>query len=289
MCNRADFSDATRARQDDWRKSDHRKNLVQPLYKRMANSSFRSILITGGSSGIGFALAKALAGPGISITITGRDADRLVLVTDELSQTGAKIISSLCDVTDSVAMEKLIAEADARAPLDLVIANAGISGGSSPTTSTHDKARHIMQTNVLGVMNTVQPAADLMSARGTGRIAIVSSLAGFRGLPTAPVYSASKVAVKAWGDAIRPGLRENNVGLSMIYPGFVKSRITDQNDFPMPLFMSAEKAANIIVNGLAKGKSNIAFPWPMVLMMKLISALPAPIFDRIMAKGPKKI
>lgn len=234
-------------------------------------------------------MAKVLARPGISMTITGRDSERLTQVSDGLSQTGAHIISTLCDVTDSIAMEKLIADADGRAPLDLVIANAGISGGSSPATSTHDTARHIMQTNVLGVMNTVQPSANLMSARGTGRVAIVSSLAGFRGLPTAPVYSASKVAVKAWGDAIRPGLRENGVGLSMIYPGFVKSRITDQNDFPMPFFMPAEKAAKIIVNGLAQGKSNIAFPWPMVLMMKLISALPAPIFDRIMANGPKKI
>jgi len=276
-------------RQVDWLKSGHRKSLNQRLYRRMAISIYRSVLITGGSSGIGLAVAKELAAPGVFMTITGRDSERLALVSDELSDMGASVEFAQCDATDSAAMEKLIIDADTRAPLDLVIANAGISGGGMPSQSNHEKARNIMQTNVIGVMNTVQPAIDIMTARKAGRIAIVSSLAGFRGLPTAPAYSASKVAVKAWGDAIRPGLRENGVGLSMIYPGFVKSRITDQNDFPMPFFMPAEQAAKIIVSGLIKGKDSIAFPWPTVLMMKVLSALPAPIFDRIMAKGPKKI
>lgn len=223
------------------------------------------------------------------MTITGRDAERLAQVSDELSQKGADVVSTLCDATDSIAMKNLIIEADARAPLDLVIANAGISGDRAQSQSNHDKARNIMQTNVIGVLNTVQPASDIMIERHAGRIAIVSSLAGFRGFPTAPVYSASKVAVKAWGDAIRPTLRESGVDLSMIYPGFVKSRITDHNKFPMPFFMPAEQAAKIIVTGLMKGKDNIAFPWPMVLIMKVLCALPAPIFNRFMAKGPKKI
>lgn len=276
-------------RQVDWIKPNHRKNIIQSLYRRMVKSSFQSILITGGSSGIGFAVAKELAGPGISMTITGRDKTRLSNASDELTKMGASVITSTSDVADSKAMETLINDADERAPLDLVIANAGISGGSTSSASNHEKSRHIMMTNVIGVMNTVQPAIDKMTDRKSGQIAIVSSLAGFRGLPTAPVYSASKVAVKAWGDAIRPGLRDNGIILSLIYPGFVKSRITDQNDFPMPFFMPAEKAARIIIRGLANGRHSIAFPWPMVMMMKLLSALPAPIFDRLMAKGPKKI
>lgn len=255
----------------------------------MGKTSFRSVLITGGSSGIGLAIAKELAGPGIFLTITGRDEERLNQIGSALSQMGADVITRVCDVTDSVTMQNLIDEAETRAPLDLVIANAGISGGSDATSSDQEKARHIMQTNVIGVMNTVQPAIERMSARKQGHIAIVSSLAGFRGLPTAPIYSASKVAVKAWGDAIRPGLRSDGVGLSVIYPGFVKSRITDQNNFPMPFFMPAERAAKIIVKGLQRGKASIAFPWQMVLIMKLLSALPSAIFDRMMSKGPKKI
>jgi len=255
----------------------------------MGKAFFHSILITGGSSGIGFAIAKELAGSGVFLTVTGRDEERLNQIGNALSQMGADVITRACDVTDSVAMQNLIDEAEARAPLDLVIANAGISGGSSATLSAQEQARHIMQTNVIGVMNTVQPAIECMSARKQGHIAIVSSLAGLRGLPTAPAYSASKVAVKAWGDAIRPGLRTDGLGLSVIYPGFVKSRITDQNDFPMPFFMPAERAAKIIVKGLECGKASISFPWQMALMMKLLAMLPATIFDRIMVKGPKKI
>ena len=255
----------------------------------METSPFRSVLITGGSSGIGLAVAKELASPGVSLTITGRDSERLAHAETVLSTCGASVHLSQDDVADPGAMEKLISEADSRLPLDLVIANAGISGGAATSSSAQDQARNIMSTNVIGVMNTIQPAAEKMAARKSGQIAIVSSLAGFRGLPTAPVYSASKVAVKAWGDAIRPGLRENGIGLSLIYPGFVKSRITDQNDFPMPFMMSAEKAAKIIVRGLSNRKDSIAFPWPMVLMMRMLSALPASIFDRVMVKGPKKI
>lgn len=262
---------------------------MKPLYRRMGKASFESVLITGGSSGIGFAIAKELAAPNVYLTITGRDKDRLEQIDNELSQSGADVMTRVCDVTDSVAMQNLIDEAETRAPLDLVVANAGISGGSDATTSDQEKAHNIMQTNVIGVMNTVQPAIARMSIRKQGHIAIVSSLAGFRGLPTAPAYSASKVAVKAWGDAIRPGLKFDGVGLSVIYPGFVKSRITDQNDFPMPFFMPADRAAKIIVKGLERGKTSIAFPWQMVLMMKLLAALPSGIFDRIMAKGPNKI
>lgn len=255
----------------------------------MNTSPFRSILITGASSGIGYALAKELAGPNVALTLTGRDAVRLEEIKGALSETGADVIIDRINVTDTKAMELLISKADARKPLDLVIANAGVSGGSDPEISDEDQALNIMTTNVLGVMNTALPAKRLMSARGQGHIAIVSSLAGFRGLPTAPTYSASKVAVRAWGEALRPGLAEDGIGLTLIYPGFVESRITDKNNFPMPFLMSAEKSAQIIVKGLSKSKNSIFFPWQMVAIMRCLALLPGPIFNKVLAKGPKKI
>lgn len=255
----------------------------------MPAHNFKSILITGGSSGIGLAVARELATPGVSITITGQNEARLQAAKGLISETGAIVKAVNVDVSDADAMSTLINEADHTVPLDLVIANAGISAGNDQSVPPHNQIRRIISVNVIGVMNTVLPAMDLMAARGSGRIAIVSSIAGLRGLPTAPAYSASKVAVKAWGDAIRPGLRASGVGLSIIYPGFVISRITDQNTFPMPFLMPAEKAASFIVKQLVKGKASIAFPWPMVLMMRVMSMLPGPIFDWLMAKGPKKL
>ncbi len=254
----------------------------------MSRADFSSILITGASSGIGAAIAERLAAPDVRICITGRDQNRLSEVRDVLSAKGANVLAKTVDVRDDAAMAELIALADASAPLDLVIANAGISGGAGVTRDDTAQSRAIFDVNVSGVMNTVLPAAHVMRTHGLGQIGIVSSVAGFRGLPTAPAYSASKVAVRAWGEAIRPHLRSDGIGLSMIYPGFVESRITAANSFSMPFLMPAEKAADIIVRGLAAKRSTIAFPWPTVAMARLLSVLPAPLFDAVMKRAPQK-
>lgn len=247
----------------------------------MDKPPFRSVLITGASSGIGEALALRLAQPGVALALTGRDSVRLDTVAAKASAAGAHVSASIVDAIDVDAMRAFIEAADQVRPLGLVVANAGISGGA-------DKTHEIFAVNLTGVLNTVLPASRLMREHGRGRIAIVSSIAGYRGMPTAPAYSASKVAVKAWGDAIRPSLAEDGIGLTMIHPGFVKSRITDTNDFKMPFLMPADKAADIVVRGLARGKREIAFPWQMVWTMKLLSCLPGPLYDAVMSKAPKK-
>ncbi len=254
----------------------------------MRYPEFNSVLITGASSGIGEALALALAEPGRTLALTGRNGERLAAVAEACRSKGAEAILSALDVTDADGMRAFVIEADARAPLDLAVANAGISGGPGGGKEDLAQTAAIFAVNVGGVFNTVLPAADAMRARRRGRIAIVSSLAGFRGLPTAPAYSASKVAVRAWGNAIRPGLAKDGVGLSIVYPGFVESRITARNKFPMPFLMSGGKAADIILAGLAAGKRSIAFPWQTALMMRIFAALPGPLFDALMARAPAK-
>ena len=170
----------------------------------------------------------------------------------------------------------------------MVIANAGVSAGSGGSGESAEQTRHIFAINLAGVLNTVLPAIPLMRARQRGVIAIMSSLAGFRGMPTAPAYSASKAAVKAYGEGLRGWLATDGISVCVICPSFVVSRITQKNKFHMPFLMTAEKAAGIIISGLTQGKALIAFPWPMVTVMRLLCSLPPWATERIFRRLPKK-
>ncbi len=198
----------------------------------------------------------------------------------------------MIDVVDRDAMRDLIGKWDADHPVDLVIANAGIAGGShqSGTLDVVDEetVRDIFAVNLAGVLNTVTPLIEPMIGRNRGQIAIMSSLAGFRGLPSAPAYSASKAAVRSWGEGLRGRLRPHGIAVNVICPGFVVSRITDANTFRMPLLMEAGRAAEIIMRGLERNKGRIAFPWPMYLTIWILNALPASWSDRLLAKLPDK-
>jgi short-subunit dehydrogenase len=234
------------------------------------------VLITGASSGIGAALARRLARPGRSLTLLGRDEGRLDAVARSCPGT-ARIVS--VDVCDAPGMQRAVAEAFAAAPVDLLIANAGISGGD-PSVQ--------MAVNVQGVVNTVEPALPLLRAAGRGQLALMSSLAGFRGLPNAPAYCASKAAVRVYGDGLRGRLGRHGIGVSVICPGFIETPLTADNPFPMPFLMSAEKAAERIVHGLERGRAQIAFPrrlyWPILFGSLLPSGLTDPLYLRFGSK-----
>ncbi len=250
----------------------------------------RSVLITGASSGIGEALALNYAAPGVFLALSGRDVGRLEAVAKSCRDKGGVVDARIVHVTERKEMGEWIAEVDSTHPLDLAIANAGISGGTSgsDTADPEDLARLILSVNLEGVLNTVYPAVGVMKVRGRGQIAIVSSVAAFRGLPSTPAYSASKAAVKSWGEALRPVLREDGIQLSVICPGYVKSRITDLNTLPMPFFMDAERAALIIRHGLEKDRGRITFPWQMAIIGWLLSTLPPSWTDRMLMQLPKK-
>ena len=172
--------------------------------------------------------------------------------------------------------------ADDAAPIDLVIANAGIIAGISASEETEPRVREVFAINLEGILNTVFPAIDRMRPRGRGQIALMSSLAGYRGFPDAPAYSASKAAVKALAEAWRGSLGQQGIRVSAICPGFVTTPMTARNDFPMPFLMSAERAAGIVVRGLARDRPRIAFPWPMTLGVWLVATLPARWSDRLL-------
>ncbi len=253
-----------------------------------ARRAFGSILITGGSSGIGRALAEHYAAPGVALTVTGRDAERLEEAAAYLGRKGAEVRSAQVSVTDREAMARLIAEAEADRPLDLVVANAGISAGTGGGSEPPEQTRAITATNVEGVLNSVEPALPAMLARGGGQVCLIASLAAFRGFAGAPAYCASKAWVKVWGEGLRAHLAPTGVGVTVVCPGFVKSRMTAVNDFRMPLLWEAERAARRIAKGLARNEARIAFPWPLVTALRLMTALPPGLVDALQRRLPAK-
>ena len=249
----------------------------------------RHILITGGSSGLGAALAQAYAGPGVRLALSGRDAARLEVAAARCRAKGAEVATALLDVGAAPAMAEWLRAEDAAQPLDLVIANAGVSLGVKARMASAPSACGAPSPSTSWASSTrSSPPLQLMATRRRGQIAIMSSLAGLRGLPSAGAYSASKAAVKAYGEALRGELEGLGIAVSVICPGFVKSRMTEANDFPMPFLMEAEDAAAIIRRGLARNRARIAFPFPLYAAMWLLAALPPALTDRWLARLPKK-
>ena len=223
--------------------------------------TFSSIVLTGASSGIGEALALDYAGPGVALALTGRDAERLETVAAGCRAKGATVVAETIDVTDRERLLPWLNAFDEAHPVDLVLANAGISiDKDNSSLDDFSIIRKTLDVNINGVLNTVEPLLGPMIARKRGQIGIVSSLAGFIGLPYSASYNASKAAVRVWGESIRYVLKKDGIGVSVICPGFVVSRITADAPFPMPFMMTASRASSIIRRGLAANKPRIAFP-----------------------------
>ena len=260
--------------------------------KKSDLNHLRHIVITGASSGLGRALALHYAAEGVVLSLSGRHEGRLNDVAQECRAKGADVDARIIDVTDQAAMSAWLLVRDDALPVDLIIANAGISAGTGDGTESIAQARQIFDVNLNGVLNTISPLQSRMMERGVsgagGQIAIMSSIAGYRGWPGAPAYCASKAAVKTYGESLRITLASHNIRVSVICPGFVKSAMTDVNNFPMPFLMSAEKAARIMARGLLKNKGRIAFPLPMVFMAWFFATLPNVVSERLLQFSPAK-
>ncbi|WPZ33652.1 SDR family NAD(P)-dependent oxidoreductase [Thalassobaculum sp. OXR-137] len=250
----------------------------------------KTILITGASSGLGAAVAEAYAAAGIRLYLSGRNADRLAAVAERVRDLGAACETAVLDVCDAAAVKAWVEACDDAAPLDLVVANAGISAGTAGRDGAEpaEQVRAVFATNVDGVLNTILPAIGRMEARGHGQVALVASLAGYRGIPGAPSYCASKAAVKVLGEGLRGSLHGKGIRVSVICPGYVRTPMTAVNDFPMPFMMEADQAARIIRRGLARDRGRIAFPWPMAAAVWLLQTLPPAWIDPLLRRLPRK-
>ncbi|WP_428681797.1 SDR family NAD(P)-dependent oxidoreductase [Reyranella sp.] len=248
--------------------------------------TFSSIVLTGASSGIGEALALDYAAPGVALALTGRDAERLEAVAGACRAKGATVVADTIDVTDRDRFLPWLTAFDQAHPVDLVIANAGISiDKDNSSLDDFSIIRKTLDVNINGVLNTVEPLLAPMIARKRGQIAVVSSLAGFIGLPYSASYNASKAAVRVWGESIRYVLKKDGIGVSVICPGFVVSRLTAEAPFPMPFLMTSAKASAIIRRGLAANRPRIAFPIGTKAAVWLGATLPGRWTARLLGAG----
>ncbi len=245
----------------------------------------KTILITGASSGIGAALAIEYAATGNILYLTGRSQSRLENVRKICERKGAQTIAVITDVKNREDIQRIISSIK---NLDLVYANAGISSGTSSGDEEFSVVDDIFQTNVIGMLNTVYPALEQMKKKHAGQIVLISSLASYRGMAGSPAYSASKAAVRVYGEALRDLYYNDGIKINVVCPGFVKSGITDKNRFFMPFLMPAEKCASIIRKGVEKNKAIIAFPAIMAFLSWLIMSLPTALSSFITRRLPKK-
>ena len=242
------------------------------------------VLLTGASSGLGAGMAASYASPGMTLWLTGRNASRLDAVAAKCRQAGATVETALVDVGDADALGRWILAADDVAPLDLVIASAGVSAGPAPDGTPEGLALASMQvrTNLLGAMNTVEPVLPRFLARSAGHVALVSSVAGLRGLPFSPGYSASKAGVRAYGEGLRAFLAPRGVAVSVIVPGFFDTPMTDRFMGDKPFMLSLDRTVAIVRRGLDRRQSRIVFPRLLALGLVAADLLPAWAGDRIL-------
>ncbi len=241
----------------------------------------RTVVITGASRGIGAALAEAFAAPGTLVVLVARDAERLEAVASACRARGGETEILAADIRDRDAMRDALLRLDARHPVDLVVANAGVALPTGDDREVERASYGEVEVNLVGTLNTILPLIPAMSARGRGQIALVSSLAAFSPLPDSPGYCGTKAALLAYGLSMRERLRTRGVRVNVVCPGYVFTAMGGRYSGWRPLEMSAARAASRIVAGLARDKPVIAFPRSLALVARLSTFVP----ERVMRLG----
>ena len=246
----------------------------------------KSIWITGASSGIGKALAIKFANEGWKVAASARRENLL----KELSQESENIYPFPLDVTNidqcKTVFENIIEKFK---DIEISIFGTGIHDPKSEKKFNLDKIREIMEVNYFGTMNCINAVYNYYNNKKSGQISIISSVAGYRGLPAAGAYCASKSALTSFTETLQFEMKRKNVRVSLVSPGFIKTPMTDQNDFPMPMIKSPEFAAEQIYVGLTKKKGfEIHFPKAFTYFLKFLKILPNGIYFKLVEMGYKK-
>ena len=236
---------------------------------------WKVVWITGASTGIGRALALRLATAGAIVAVSARSADKLA----EMAALNVNIRVYPLDVEDASAATQVVNRIERDlGPIDLAVLNAGIWRMMAVSDFSAARAKESMGINYIGVVNALEPVMKAMAERGRGHLALVASVAGYRGLLKGAAYSPTKAALISLAESLYPHLLRHGVDITVICPGFVETPMTAVNTFPMPFIIPVEEAVDHIHKGLSARKYEIVFPWKMALLMKTLRIMPNKMF-----------
>jgi len=243
------------------------------------------ILLTGASSGIGYSLAHHLAKEGCKLALIARRQNLLIKLSEELNSDDLFTIQ--CDVGKREQVTETFGKVKDRfGKIDIAILNAGVGGRAGLGSYNGNRAKEIFDTNALSIVYSVEQLLPEFMERKNGMIVGISTLADSRGFPKSGFYNASKAAATILLESLRIELKPFNVKVITVKPGFVRTPMTDKNEFHMPFMMNVDKAAKIILEGIKKEKRVIEFSLPIVLATKLMNILPNFLFDKLAGKKP---
>ena len=246
--------------------------------------------ITGGGTGIGRALALHMAREGWQVAISGRREEPL-RETQQLAAGGTGSVEIFpADVTDHAGLRKTVLTIESQlGPLDMAVLNAGTYAPEREKHFEVELFREVIDVNFMGVVHGIDAVLPHFRERKAGQIVIVSSVAGYRGLPLSAAYGASKAALINMAEALRLDLASGGITVTLVNPGFIKTPLTDQNKFPMPFLMEADVAAKKMYEGIRSGSFEVTFPNALAVPLKLMRSLPYALYFPLARQATKKM
>jgi short-subunit dehydrogenase len=239
----------------------------------------KAVFITGGTTGIGLELAKFYASEGWKVGICGRDRSKY---EENFQGKRDNVTFYELDVSQKEELQKAIQEFSKPIGLDLLIANAGIGYKFKTKVPDFDYSYKMVHVNFLGVMYAFEAALSIMIPRSSGHLVAISSLAAYNGLPGVSAYSATKSAVLKYCESLHLDMKQFNICVTSICPGFVDTPLTQSNHHPMPFLMDAPKSAQLIASAIRKKKMTYAFPWFFSIIVKLLGIIPRTWYRSLM-------
>jgi short-subunit dehydrogenase len=239
-------------------------------------------IITGASSGLGAEMARQLAAEGVRVGLTARREDQLEALARSIREGGGTAVVAPGDAADPASTRAAFARLiEGLGPIDLLVANAGVGLGFSAKSPSAEHFDRMVRVNLISVAYAIEAVVPGMLERGRGQVVGISSLAALRGLPGSAGYSATKAGLTALLEGLRPELRRRGVAVTAVHPGYVRTEMTADTKGPRPLIMDADRAARIILRGVARRRRRVDFPGPMVALLRLVQLIPGWAYDRV--------